>query len=93
MLREAWGEAHVVHDVAGAAGAGRWTFLPPKEAVGGKGLPGEMRAAVEDNVRPVRMVFFIHVPFPTSQVFQELEHDEALLEGMLHANVVGFPRV
>lgn len=90
MLREARGEAHVVHDVAGAAGAGRRTFLPPKEAVGGEGLPGEMRAAVEENVRPVRMVFFIHVPFPTSQVFRELEHGEALLEGMLHADVVGF---
>lgn len=41
-------------------------------------------------VTPVRMVFFIHVPFPTSQVFRELEHGEALLEGMLHADVVGF---
>ncbi|EED95365.1 trehalose-6-phosphate synthase, partial [Thalassiosira pseudonana CCMP1335] len=37
-----------------------------------------------------KMVFFIHVPFPTSQVFRELEHGEALLEGMLHADVVGF---
>mmetsp|Transcript_18824 Transcript_18824/g.37984 ORF Transcript_18824/g.37984 Transcript_18824/m.37984 type:complete len:1293 (+) Transcript_18824:109-3987(+) len=44
----------------------------------------------KDLVRPVRMVFFIHVPFPTSQVFRELEHGEALLEGMLHADVVGF---
>ena len=45
---------------------------------------------VVQNVRPVKMVFFIHVPFPTSQVFRELEHGEALLEGMLHADVVGF---
>eukprot|EP00574_Skeletonema_japonicum_P002749 CAMPEP_0201713144 /NCGR_PEP_ID=MMETSP0593-20130828/54_1 /ASSEMBLY_ACC=CAM_ASM_000672 /TAXON_ID=267983 /ORGANISM="Skeletonema japonicum, Strain CCMP2506" /LENGTH=1314 /DNA_ID=CAMNT_0048202233 /DNA_START=31 /DNA_END=3975 /DNA_ORIENTATION=- len=44
----------------------------------------------KDLVRPVRMVFFIHVPFPTSQVFRELEHGEALLEGILHADVVGF---
>lgn len=44
----------------------------------------------KDLVRPIRMVFFIHVPFPTSQVFRELEHGEALLEGMLHADVVGF---
>ncbi|KAL3826455.1 hypothetical protein ACHAXA_011264 [Cyclostephanos tholiformis] len=40
--------------------------------------------------KPVRMVFFIHVPFPTSQVFRELEHGEDLLEGMLHADVIGF---
>ena len=40
--------------------------------------------------KPVRMIFFIHVPFPTSQVFRELEHGEALLEGMLHADLIGF---
>lgn len=39
---------------------------------------------------PVRMIFFIHVPFPTSMIFRELEHGEALLEGMLHADVIGF---
>ena len=44
----------------------------------------------DDAVKPIRLVFFIHVPFPTSQVFRELEHGEALLEGMLHADVIGF---
>ena len=38
----------------------------------------------------VKIVFFFHVPFPTSQVFRELEHGEALLEGMLNADVIGF---
>jgi trehalose-6-phosphate synthase len=38
----------------------------------------------------IRMVFFLHIPFPTSQVFRELQHGEAILEGMLHADVVGF---
>lgn len=41
-------------------------------------------------VRTVQMVFFLHIPFPTSQVFRELEHGESILEGMLHADVVGF---
>lgn len=37
-----------------------------------------------------RKVFFLHIPFPTSQIFRELECGEELLEGILHANVIGF---
>ena len=37
-----------------------------------------------------RKVMFFHIPFPTSQVFRELECGTKLLEGMLHADVVGF---
>ncbi|GKY96224.1 hypothetical protein MPSEU_000582300 [Mayamaea pseudoterrestris] len=37
-----------------------------------------------------RKVFFLHIPFPTSQIFRELECGESLLQGMLHADVVGF---
>ena len=37
-----------------------------------------------------RKVFFLHIPFPTSQIFRELECGEAILQGMLHANVIGF---
>lgn len=40
--------------------------------------------------RRTKMVFFLHIPFPTSQIFRELECGEAILEGMLHADVVGF---
>lgn len=40
--------------------------------------------------RTIQMVFFLHIPFPTSQVFRELERGEHILEGMLHADVVGF---
>ena len=57
---------------------------------GKKPVPGAPSDTVAAQQKPVRMVFFIHVPFPTSQVFRELEHGEALLEGMLHADVVGF---
>ena len=44
----------------------------------------------ETGKRTVEMIYFLHIPFPTSQVFRELEHGEAILEGMLHADVVGF---
>jgi trehalose 6-phosphate synthase/phosphatase len=37
-----------------------------------------------------KKVFFLHIPFPTSQIFRELECGEAILEGILHADVVGF---
>ena len=37
-----------------------------------------------------KKVFLLHIPFPTSQVFRELECGEAILKGMLHADVVGF---
>jgi len=37
-----------------------------------------------------KKVFLLHIPFPTSQVFRELECGEDILKGMLHADVVGF---
>ena len=37
-----------------------------------------------------RKVFFLHIPFPTSQIFRELECGEDILQGILHADVVGF---
>lgn len=37
-----------------------------------------------------RKVYFLHIPFPTSQIFRELECGESILEGMLHADVIGF---
>lgn len=40
--------------------------------------------------RTLEMVFFSHIPFPTSQVFRELERGVDILEGMLHADVIGF---
>ncbi|KAF1334037.1 Trehalose-phosphatase, partial [Globisporangium splendens] len=36
------------------------------------------------------MVFFLHVPFPTSEIFRELSHGPQLLEGVLDVDVVGF---
>jgi trehalose 6-phosphate synthase/phosphatase len=41
-------------------------------------------------IKVTRKVFFLHIPFPTSQIFRELECGERILEGMLHADVVGF---
>ena len=40
--------------------------------------------------RKCRMVFFLHIPFPTSQIFRTLSAGARLLEGMVSADVVGF---
>ncbi|OQR97433.1 trehalose-phosphatase [Thraustotheca clavata] len=43
----------------------------------------------QDIPRP-QIVFFLHVPFPTSEIFRELSNGTALLEGVLEVDVVGF---
>lgn len=40
--------------------------------------------------RRTPIIFFMHIPFPTSQIFRALAQGEVLLEGMLSASVVGF---
>jgi len=49
-----------------------------------------MQEIVTYGTRRSKMVFFLHIPFPTSQIFRELECGEAILEGMLHSSVIGF---
>jgi trehalose 6-phosphate synthase/phosphatase len=44
----------------------------------------------QEPAKSCRKVFFLHIPFPTSQIFRELECGEDILQGMLHADVVGF---
>ena len=40
--------------------------------------------------RKARIVFFFHIPFPTSQLFCSLAHGSRLLNGIVGADVVGF---
>ena len=37
-----------------------------------------------------RIGFFLHIPFPSSEIFRLMPHREELLRGMLGANVIGF---
>ncbi|HEX2673674.1 MAG TPA: bifunctional alpha,alpha-trehalose-phosphate synthase (UDP-forming)/trehalose-phosphatase, partial [Polyangiaceae bacterium] len=37
-----------------------------------------------------RIGFFLHIPFPSSEIFRLLPHREELLHGMLGASVIGF---
>jgi trehalose 6-phosphate synthase/phosphatase len=49
-------------------------------------LPRLLREAAPD----VPVGFFLHVPFPSSDVFRILPHREALLQGLLGADLVAF---
>ena len=45
---------------------------------------------VRELVPGARIGFFLHIPFPASEVFRTLPNREQLLEGMLGADLVGF---
>jgi trehalose 6-phosphate synthase/phosphatase len=45
---------------------------------------------VRHRLPDARIGFFLHIPFPSSEVFRTLPHRERLLEGMLGADIVGF---
>jgi trehalose 6-phosphate synthase/phosphatase len=49
-------------------------------------LPGLLRERVPE----ARIGFFLHIPFPSSELFRSLPNREAILEGMLGADLVGF---
>ena len=42
------------------------------------------------NTTNVKIGFFLHTPFPSSQEFMKLPYRERVLEGLLHADLVGF---
>lgn len=42
------------------------------------------------NATNVKIGFFLHTPFPSSQEIMKLPYRESILEGLLHADLVGF---
>lgn len=49
-------------------------------------VPGMLRERIPD----ARIGFFLHIPFPSSEVFRLLPHRKRILEGLLGADLVGF---
>lgn len=45
---------------------------------------------VPPELKDLRIIFFMHIPFPTSQLFRTLPRASDLLESMICADVVGF---
>ncbi len=48
--------------------------------------PGMLRRLLPD----ARIGFFLHIPFPSSEVFRSLPDREDVLAGMLGADLIGF---
>lgn len=49
-------------------------------------LPGMLRERLPE----ARIGFFLHIPFPSSEVFRVLPHRESVLAGLLGADLIGF---
>jgi trehalose 6-phosphate synthase/phosphatase len=47
-------------------------------------------AMVRERLPDARIGFFLHIPFPSSEIFRLLPHRERILEGLLGADLIGF---
>lgn len=45
---------------------------------------------LRDRLPEARIGFFLHIPFPASEIFRTIAHRERLLEGVLGADLIGF---
>src|SRR4029077_15224651 len=45
---------------------------------------------LRERVPEARIGFFLHIPFPSSEVFRTLPYREQILEGLLGADLIGF---
>lgn len=53
-------------------------------------LPQMLREGSRSRGMALKIGFFLHVPFPSSEIFRQLPVRTELLEGLLHADLVGF---
>lgn len=45
---------------------------------------------LRDRLPEARIGFFLHIPFPASEIFRTIAHRERILEGVLGADLIGF---
>ncbi|RDL31794.1 Trehalose-6-phosphate synthase [Venustampulla echinocandica] len=53
-------------------------------------LPQMLREEIGTSKKNVKIGFFLHTPFPSSEIYRILPVREALLIGVLHCDVIGF---
>lgn len=56
-------------------------------------LPAMLRAEIKRMKEPVKNVkigFFLHTPFPSSEIYRILPVRDEILQGVLHCDLVGF---
>ncbi|KAI9901308.1 hypothetical protein N3K66_003125 [Trichothecium roseum] len=53
-------------------------------------LPQMLREEIADSKKNVKIGFFLHTPFPSSEIYRILPVREALLTGLLDCDLIGF---
>lgn len=53
-------------------------------------LPEMLREEIGNSKKNVKIGFFLHTPFPSSEIYRILPVREALLLGVLHCDLIGF---
>ena len=53
-------------------------------------LPEMLREEIGTSKKNVKIGFFLHTPFPSSEIYRILPVREALLLGVLHCDLIGF---
>lgn len=53
-------------------------------------LPQMLREEIGDSKKDVKIGFFLHTPFPSSEIYRILPVREALLTGLLDCDLIGF---
>jgi trehalose 6-phosphate synthase len=53
-------------------------------------LPEMLREEIGSSKKNVKIGFFLHTPFPSSEIYRILPVREALLLGILHCDLIGF---
>lgn len=53
-------------------------------------LPAMLREEIGTSVKNVKIGFFLHTPFPSSEIYRILPVREEILEGVLHCDLLGF---
>lgn len=56
-------------------------------------LPAMLRAEIKRMKEPVKNIkigFFLHTPFPSSEIYRILPVRDEILQGVLHCDLVGF---
>ncbi|KAI9651714.1 MAG: Trehalose-6-P synthase/phosphatase complex synthase subunit, partial [Trizodia sp. TS-e1964] len=53
-------------------------------------LPAMLREEIGDSKKNVRIGFFLHTPFPSSEIYRILPVRDEILLGVLHSDLIGF---
>ncbi|THZ21813.1 glycosyl transferase [Aureobasidium pullulans] len=53
-------------------------------------LPAMLREEIGDSKRNVKFGFFLHTPFPSSEIYRILPVRNEILNGVLHCDLIGF---